>query len=132
MVVPGRVVRIELISYFNLFPETVATSEEMARRLKRGAEQVARQMNDLVELGILEQTTDGERVLYSYIAPISMNLMSRKAYTKVENDAPDTPPASGGSSGAGQGESGRPEGGGPATDALPRGMMKNARAATSY
>ena len=36
MTVPDRVVRIELISYFSLCPETVATSEEMAERLGRG------------------------------------------------------------------------------------------------
>lgn len=148
MVVPGRVVRIELISFFNLYPETVATSEEMARRLKRGTEQVVRQMNDLVELGILEQTIDGERVLYSYIAPMCVNLMSRKAWGKAEGDAPGSPPASGSINGMGQGGSGKPAGGeeeekergarksmtgsGHAADDRPRGMMEDDRAATSY
>jgi GAF domain-containing protein len=75
---PDRVVRIELISYFNLYPETVATSEEMASRLNRNHCQVERQMKDLVELGILEQRSCGERTLYIYLAPMSLNLIQRK------------------------------------------------------
>ncbi|RJP31806.1 MAG: GAF domain-containing protein [Actinobacteria bacterium] len=76
--IPDRVIRMELISYFSLYPETVATCEEMAARLGRGVEQVERQMDALVELCILTKTREGSRVLFSYLPPLSVKLASKK------------------------------------------------------
>lgn len=112
MTVPDRVVRIELISYFSLCPETVATSEEMAERLGRGLEQVRGQMRDLVELGILEQTGGGDRVTYRYLAPICANLSNRK----VERENLPGMPA-----GRGAGASGPDESGGREADGEEKG-----------
>ncbi|MEW6554983.1 MAG: GAF domain-containing protein [Actinomycetota bacterium] len=77
---PDRVVKIELISYFSRYPETVATSEEMASRLDRDAAQVERQLQDLVELRILNRICDGNRTLYSYITPMSVSLRARRRF----------------------------------------------------
>jgi hypothetical protein len=75
---PDRVIRMELISYFSLYPDTVSTCEEMAHRLSRDAGQVERQMDALVELRILEKADNGGRTLYSYLPPLSGNLSARR------------------------------------------------------
>ncbi len=84
--IPDRVVRIELISHFNLYPETVASSDEMARRLSRESVQVEKQMEDLVELHILRRTYVGDRTLYSYLAPMSMSQMAKRSLNKASEN----------------------------------------------
>jgi len=80
--IPDRVIRIELISYFSTYPETVATSEETALLLQRDPEQVEGQMEDLVQLHILAKSRGEERTLYSYLAPLSCCLMPKKNSTQ--------------------------------------------------
>ena len=70
--IPDRVIRMELISYFSLYPGTVTTTGEMAVRLSRDAEKVERQMEALAELSILKKTSDGKRTVFSYLPPISV------------------------------------------------------------
>lgn len=71
-VIPDRVVRIELISYFSTYPETEATSTSMAELLNRDHGQVERQMAHLAELRILEKKREeGNHVLYGYLEPLS-------------------------------------------------------------
>lgn len=70
--IPDRVIRVELISYFSLYPGTKATTEEMALRLSRDAKKVERQMEALAELNILEKTCDGNRTVFSYLPPMSV------------------------------------------------------------
>ncbi len=84
MNVPDRVVRIELISYYSLYPETAATSRAMSERLNRDHYQVERQMKDLVELNILEKIGEGEDAVYTYISPMCLNLGSRKSRITAE------------------------------------------------
>jgi len=76
--IPDRVIRIELISFYSHYPDTVATCEEMALRLNRAVSQVERQMKALVELRILAKTEKGGRILYSYLPPLSGNLSARR------------------------------------------------------
>jgi|GEM_PF-1376320 len=83
---PNRVVKIELISYFNRYPETVATCEEMASRLDREIAQVECQMEELVELRILDRTCDGSRILYSYISPMSVSLRTKRGLNHAHED----------------------------------------------
>ncbi len=68
--IPDMVIRMELISYFSHYQDTVATCEEMAVRLGRDAGKVESQMEALFELNILKKTYDGMRALFSYLQPI--------------------------------------------------------------
>jgi hypothetical protein len=75
---PDRVVRMELISYFSLYPDTVATSEETALRLSRDTEQVDREMEALVQLRIMQRTHQGNITFYGYLPPISLHSLAGK------------------------------------------------------
>lgn len=68
--VPDRVVRMELISFFNICPDMEGTPEEVACRLGRSREQVSAQMAELERLRILERVDGGESPRYRYIPPI--------------------------------------------------------------
>jgi len=76
--IPDRVIRIELISCYSRYPDTIATCEEMAQRLNRSVAQVRRQMEALVDLGILKKTEKGGSFLYSYVPPLSGRLSARR------------------------------------------------------
>ena len=72
--IPDRVIRVELISFFNRFPATVGSSGELARLLGRNSEQVERQLDDLVQLRILEKVGENGHRFYRYVPAISVSL----------------------------------------------------------
>jgi hypothetical protein len=76
--IPDRAIRMELISYFSLYPDTVCTSDEMAERLDRDIERVKRQMEDLVGLCILRKSIEPGATRYSYLPPLSASLTGGK------------------------------------------------------
>jgi hypothetical protein len=60
----GKVVRVEVIAYFNHHPHRRCTCDEIARLLRKEREEVEPQLENLVRLGILERHEEGRMVLY--------------------------------------------------------------------
>lgn len=94
--IPDRVVRMELISFFNIHPLTVAGAAELAVHLGRSPAQVERQMEDLVALDILRKDECGGEVRYGRVPPVSGIFANRKAHAREGGDM-----GAGGACGAG-------------------------------
>ncbi len=76
--VPDRVVKIELISFFAKYPETIGSSRHLSEQLGREEQQTKRQMDELVQLGILAKKTEPNEAFYSYIPAVSAKLSRKK------------------------------------------------------
>lgn len=75
---PDRVIRMELISFFIKYPDTVGTAESLSELLGMNGKQVKRQMDELVQLDILQKSVLGDAEVYAYIPAISKALSRRR------------------------------------------------------
>ncbi len=60
----GKLVRVEVIAFFNRYPHRLCTCEEVAEHLARTSEDVEPQLESLVRLGILDRFDEGRKVYY--------------------------------------------------------------------
>ncbi|OFW55988.1 MAG: hypothetical protein A2V52_02740 [Actinobacteria bacterium RBG_19FT_COMBO_54_7] len=91
MNVPDRVVRMELISFFIKYPETVGSCETLSEKLGRDSEQVKRQMDELAELDILQKELIEDQEEYSYIPAISAKLSRKRPVVSAEQKVTNGP-----------------------------------------
>ncbi len=84
--VPDRVVRVELISFYHRNPDFCETSEVISRHFEcYRAEQVCRQLENLVELRILEKVEENGEIRYRYLPPFSKGDLRRIRYSPALN-----------------------------------------------
>lgn len=67
----GKIIRVEVISFFNRNPGRRCTCEEISGMLFKTSEEVKPELDNLVRLGILDCIEDGKRISYA----------AREAYT---------------------------------------------------
>ncbi len=83
--VPDRVVRVELITFYHRNPHLCETSEAICSCLNYSAEQVARQLEELVRLNILERMEKDGAVFYRYLPPFSRGDLKGIRYSPALN-----------------------------------------------
>ncbi len=71
----GKVIRVEVIAFFNRFPQKMCTCEEISEILQKPQEEVESQLESLVRLGLLERLDEGGAAIFR----------ARAAYTGVNH-----------------------------------------------
>jgi GAF domain len=83
VIVPDRVIRMELISFFIRYPKTSGYLKDIVQYLGRNLKQVERQLDELTCLRILKREFKNGRPSYEYVPAKSPNFIKRSNRKKT-------------------------------------------------